>query len=247
MVMAVDAWGGVSGGVRAAIDDLLALDPGTLSDSDLHAQVVGLEREAARFTAARARVLAVWESRKAWGDDGSRSPRARLARDCGAAKRSTGRDLRRASKLRDMPVTAAAFAAGRLSVDFVDLLVNARTAPVAHLFDRDEPVLIDQLTQLPYPDAVQAVDHWRMMADQEADVKRRDRQRAERHAHADRTFGGGIHLSGFLPGLEGTIVLNELHRLERELFDADLAAARAQWGVDALAHLARTGRQRGAA
>jgi hypothetical protein len=245
LIMAEDACRDVSI-VGQAIDDLLALDPATLSDADLHDQVVALEREAARFTAARARLLVEWESRKAWVDDGCKSPRVRLSRDCKTAKATAGRDLRRARQLRHMPATAAAFAAGRLSVDYVDLLVNARTEPVAHLFARDEPVLLDQLARLSYPDAVQVVDHWRMMADQEADVKRRDRQRADRHAHADRTFGGGIHVSGFLPGLEGTIVLTELHRLERELFDADLAAARAQWGVDALAHLARTGRQRGA-
>ena len=44
----------------------------------------------------------------------------------------------------------------------------------------------------------------------------------------------------------GTGFYDEFHRLERELFEADLAEARQQYGDDALAHLARTGAQRGA-
>jgi hypothetical protein len=63
---------------------------------------------------------------------------------------------------------------------------------------------------------------------------------------ADRTFKGGVHVSAFLPRVAGTAFYDEFHRLERQMFERDLAEARRLHGDDALAHLPRTGAQRGA-
>jgi hypothetical protein len=88
--------------------------------------------------------------------------------------------------------------------------------------------------------------YWRNVGDDAGECRRRDRQTAGRHGSGDRTFHGAIHLAGLLPAVAGTIVLNEFHRLERQLFEEDLRAARAEYGDDALAHLAGTPAQRGA-
>jgi len=86
----------------------------------------------------------------------------------------------------------------------------------------------------------------KQVVDEEADRKRRERERDDRYAHADRTVWGGIHVQGFLPTLEGTVFLNELRRLEQEEYDKDVAAAKAEWGDEYRAHLARSARQRNA-
>ena len=234
----------VFGELVAGIDGLLGVDVGGLSDAELHDVVIGVERQASRLAAGRARVLAEWEARKVWADDGSRSPRTRLARECKVAKESIGKDLHRARKLRHMPATAAAFADGGLSVDFVQLLVNVNTAPVAKQFARAEAMLVGEITKLGYEDARMFLTYWRMHADAESDVKQRDRQSARRHANFDRTFQGGVHVNGWLPALEGSGFLNEARRLERQLFDEDLAKARVEHPDDPHAHLGRTPGQR---
>jgi hypothetical protein len=226
--------------LTTAVDELVAADLVGLQDADLHELVVGLERESSRVAAARALVLAEWEARKTWADDGSRSPRTRLARECGIAKETIGKDLHRARKLRHMPATAAAFAEGGLSVDFVQLLVNVNTAPVATQFARDEAMLVGEAAKMRYEEARAFLAYWRMHADAESDANQRDRQTARRHACFDRTFQGGVHLNGWLPALEGTAFLNEARRLERQLFDEDLAKARVEHPEDPHAHLART-------
>ena len=69
-------------GLAAAIDALAALDPDDLANGDLHEVVIGLEREASRLAAARARLVSAWDARRVWADDESRSAAARLlARD----------------------------------------------------------------------------------------------------------------------------------------------------------------------
>jgi len=232
--------------LAGAIDDLRQVDPRSLTDDELQDIVVSWERERDRLIAAEAPFLAEWESRRTWADDGSKSPRCRMARDCGSDKRSAGRSLKRARKLRDMPVVAAAFAEGRLSADMVDLLVNSHTVPVSALFARDEEMLVKELEWMRYDEALRYLERWRQVADHEADVKRRERHTADRHAHADRTFRGGIHISGFLPTLEGTAFLLEFHRLQQLEYEKDLAVAREEWGDEAAKHLPRTARQRGA-
>ncbi|MCU1463094.1 MAG: hypothetical protein JWO37_3169, partial [Acidimicrobiales bacterium] len=62
-----------------------AVDPDALSDAELHETVIGLQREESRFAAARARLLAAWDARKIWADDGSKAAAARLARECSLA------------------------------------------------------------------------------------------------------------------------------------------------------------------
>ncbi|MCU1463431.1 MAG: hypothetical protein JWO37_3506, partial [Acidimicrobiales bacterium] len=71
--------------LAAAVDELFALDPDALSDAELHATVIGLQRQESRFAAARARLLAAWDARKIWADDGSKAAAARLARECSLA------------------------------------------------------------------------------------------------------------------------------------------------------------------
>src|SRR5438309_9389482 len=108
--------------LASAIDALAAVDTIFLADHDLHELVIGLEAEESRFAAIRARLLAAWDGRRLWADDGSKSAAARLARECDASPMTARVELRRARKLRSMPATAAALSEGKLSVHQADLL-----------------------------------------------------------------------------------------------------------------------------
>src|SRR5215470_20180480 len=93
-------------GMEACLSELAAVDAGGLSDGDLHDVVVAMERLAGRWAAQQARFLAVWDRRRVWASDGSKSPAARLARDCGLSASTAQRELRRADRLDHLPLVA---------------------------------------------------------------------------------------------------------------------------------------------
>src|SRR5680860_1330513 len=71
--------GGVLEPLSAAVDGLLASDAHGLSDSQLSEALAGLQGERARLDAAEARLVAVWDGRRAWAADGARDGAAWLA------------------------------------------------------------------------------------------------------------------------------------------------------------------------
>jgi hypothetical protein len=95
------------------------------------------------------------------------------------------------------------------------------------------------------PDAQRCIDYWIEQAFNEVDKERSRPDPAGRRWRAVRTFDGHIDVRGWLDPIAGTDYLNELGAIERELFEADWAAARADHGTDALpTHLPRTAAQR---
>jgi hypothetical protein len=228
-----------------AIGALDALEPTELTDSELHDLVVAEQAEASRLAAVRARHLAVWDARRTWADDGSKSAKARLARECDLSSMTARLELKRARKLRTMPATASALAEGKISVDQGDLLAHANQPDVAHLFARDETLLLDQLKTLRFADARRCAQYWLELAHEEINKTPASCRHDGRNLSAVRTIWRGVDVRATLDALGGTEFLSELERLERELFEADWAEARAIHGEDTRAeHLARTSTQR---
>jgi hypothetical protein len=144
-----------------------------------------------------------------------------------------------------MPHTTIALAEGKLSIDHADLLMRVNQQEVAHLFARDEGLLVDQIKMLRHPSAQRCVRYWRSLAEDEVGKEPSDLDRDRRHFNGVRTFRGRIAFGGVLDPIAGTTVLNELHRLERKLFEDDWAQARAEHGERATAaDLPRTSDQR---
>ena len=228
-----------------AVAELESIDPAGLTEVELHELVVAMERTESRFAGVRARLLAVWDSRRGWADDGSKSAAARLARECRLSMVSARRELKRARKLRSMPATAAALQAGRLSVDEADLLAHADQPATAGLFARDEALLVDHVGRLRFPDAVRCVRYWIDQAHDELGLTPASCRFDGRHLSAVRSFAGSVELAGSLDTMGGSEFLSELERLETQLFEADWADCRAEHGGGAPAErLARTSPQR---
>src|SRR3954470_2172185 len=129
-------------GLDQAIDALNAIDLDALSDEELNECVLGLQDSCSRLAAAQARLLARWDARMVWADDGSKAAGARLARDTESCKRTAYGLLRRARKLTSMPVVATAFNDGTLHEDVVDLLLQVNLPRRRELFARDEQMLV---------------------------------------------------------------------------------------------------------
>jgi 5-methylcytosine-specific restriction endonuclease McrA len=234
------------GQLRDGIEALNALDLDTLEDTELSGLVFDLQAETSLLAAAQARVLARWDARMVWADDGSKAAGARLARDAGMCRGRANAVLHRARKLATMPVVAAALAEGRLSIDLVDLLVAVNLPRRAALFARDEALLIKWcLDQQSERDVRQVLDRWAQAADEHLEHDPAKRERQGRYFNADRTLEGIFDLRGRLDRVDGTVFANEHARLEREMFLADWADARAEFGENCgVDKLARTPGQR---
>jgi hypothetical protein len=231
--------------VDAAFDALESVDVVGLSDGDLHGFVMELHRLTSRLASVRSRPLAEWEARNLWADDGSRAAWARLAREAEMHPVTAKVEVQRAKKLRMMPVTAVAFAEGKLSVDQVDLLCSAYQPPIAEVFERDETVLVNDLAGLRLPDGRRFVDYWIERAFTEVDAERSRPDPAGRRWRVSRTFDDHLDVKGWLDPIFGTEYETELRSIDREFFEADWAAVRAEHGADALpSHLPRTAAQR---
>jgi hypothetical protein len=228
-----------------AIDALDEVDPAALSDAQLHTIVIENMRAASRFAAARARYESEWDRRRLWADDGSKAAWGRLARECALNSATAKAEVGRARKLRTMPVTREALAEGKLSVDQADALAHANQPDIAHLFAEEEAMLIGDVASVRVPEAQRRIAQWIDEAFERIGRDRGDRGIDNRTLYATRIFGGVVDLKGSLEPMGGTEFLNELKRLEQQMFEADWAAARAEHGPDALpSHLPRTAPQR---
>ncbi len=228
-----------------AIDEVAAIDPSTLSATELQDLVIELIREESRFAAARAALVAAWDAQRQWADNGSKAAVARLMLDARVSARTAKRELFRARRLRTMPCTSAALAEGKLPIDHADLLMRVNQPEIAHLFARDEVLLVDQIKLMRHPAAQRCTRYWRSLAEDEVGKEPSDRDRDGRHFSAVRTFRGRVVFDGMLDPIAGTAVLNELQRLEQRMFVQDWADARAEHGDRATASdLRRTSDQR---
>jgi hypothetical protein len=204
-----------------AIDSLLDVDPTDLTDDELHELVTSVQRQRHRLAAVAAVATASWDQRMVWADNGARSAAVRLANETSTSTSSAGVDLRRARQLRSMPATAAALAAGVISPDHVDLLSKAAQPWRNASFADHEDTLVEQCTLLRFADARKMIDYWCARADADAAEDRAERQRNAAHLNVSPTLDGTVVITGTLDAIGGSIVSDELTRIERELYLAD--------------------------
>ena len=210
--------------LAARIDDVLALDPDTVDDDALHALVVDVHRQCHQLSAARARLLDVWDRRRVWESDGSRSAGHRLSRETSTSVTAAKREIARARALRAMPATAVALADGALSPEHVDLLAAANDGAGTTRFADHEQLLVEQCEQLRYADAAKVVTYWCQRADAAGAEHDAATFVEQRGASASTTFDGTVEVRATFDPVAGAAFVEELNRLVEQLRLADLAA-----------------------
>jgi hypothetical protein len=215
------------------------------NDAALHHEVINVQRQVDILHARQAELVARWDSRKVWADDGSKSCAHRYARETGLSIADAKHIVKRARMLSRMPVTADAFVSGGLSVSRVDLLIRTNQPAVREVFERDEALLLDLAQSLSFNDAARAMRYWQARANEGAEEDRGKRQHDGRRAHCARTLDSTVDLQASFDPIGGEIVYDEVERLERELFEQDWAEAKAEFGDDvSVDKLKRTPAQR---
>jgi hypothetical protein len=234
--------------LQEVADELTGIDVHALPDSHLGQLLVAVHRAVALLDAAVARLTAAFDLRRAWAADGSKTAAAWLAHHCHTSRAAARRQVRTARRLRAMPATYVALAAGKIDDQHVQVLGRLADAPhprIAAAFPGAEPMLVGFAIDLPFEDFEKAVAYWVQHADPDGVEDDAADDEAARHLFASTTLGGNVVINGRLPPVPGAVFTSALARIESELFQADWADAKAVHGPDVrLEHLARTPAQR---
>jgi hypothetical protein len=155
--------------------------------------------------------------------------------------------VRRGRQLGHFPTMARFWSEGQVTASHVDVVGRLRKPSTEDQLDRDEEMLANEAVRCRFHDYVKVARYW----DQHADPDGADADDMERQANRDVYLVpsiGGMHLGKMtFDPVGGAIVEGELDRLERQLFEADWAKAKAkaEFGRDPkVDELCRTPRQR---
>lgn len=225
-----------------AIDRLHGSGPSDWADPE---SIALLHRQLSRLDAFVTEATAAFDAAGNWVPEGARNATAWLTWRCRLPKAQARRVVRRGRALRHLLATNRAWASGDITGAQVDVIADLRCHSTEDALRRDEEMLADQAGTLRYESFVRAISYWKQRADPDGVEEDEQRCRDRRDVYLDSSFGG-IWLGKItLDPISGSIVAGELGRLEREMFEADWAAARASLGRDpTAADLSRTFGQR---
>jgi hypothetical protein len=225
-----------------AMDELVAMDPSQLADPET---VLELQRRRDQYDAVVTRAVAAFDASGEWRASRSRSAGDWLAWKTNMAKATAARQVQLGRAVREMPVAEEAWLAGEIGSCHVAQLARAAKNRTAEAFTRDEKLLVDDAKTLSYQGFYRVMKYWLQHADPDGAEDQAQSKRDRRGFDFSRTFDDMFVGDLTLDPITGTIVSNELNRLERQLFQSDWAEAKERLGREpGVWDLARTPRQR---
>jgi hypothetical protein len=172
-----------------------------------------------------------------WDLDSATSMTAWLRRHGAMTKREAGLVSGRAKKLRELPVTAAAWQAGELSGGQVEAMVAVIKPEMLALFAEHEAELVPSLVGLSVTDTSRAMGHWAAHAAALADGP--EPAESKRGLHLSQLLDGTWVLEATLDPVSGEVVATALRQAESPDSDAEPARTPRQRQVDALDDICR--------
>jgi hypothetical protein len=234
--------------VSEAVASELAVDVHELSAEQLGARSLRLRAQVDGLLVAVARTDATFESSRAFRtlDPSCVKASQWLTKQTGLPVKQARAAYRKARRLMLLPALQLAVIAGVATWWHASAVVKLASSPARVQQLRDDVGLLVEAAVALSPREfglrlrAWAEEHFR--DEVEADALAAD---ASRSAAVSRNEAGQPVVSARLHPVQGTAVINELARIERELFDADWNAAKAIHGGDArFEHLERTADQR---
>ena len=234
--------------VRQGIVSLGEQPADAITDEQLVAETRELHELESMLAAQRARRAAMVDDRKLWRADGSKAFWAWLSRTAGMSPGAAKALVRLSRGLRSAPLTRAAFEAGDIDRDRAVELARRADSPrkqVADLFPEAEAQLVENAMSLSFEGLGRVLRYWEGLVDQDGEEDQAEDDYLSRHLFASEILRGMVRIDGTLDPVGGAIFAAELARLEKDLYDADWAAVKAEHGDDArLEHLTRSPAQR---
>ena len=221
------------------LDDVLALDPRDLVDSQLTDALMAVEQVARRMDAARAKVLAELDARSAYVADGCPSAAAWLRSKCGLSRGAAGAAVMLARGLRHLPVTAAALADGRITAQHASSITAlARDIPIEFV-RKTEAEFVTVAEHLDPGQLGRYLDTIRHAYQPDASIARETAQRTHRDLRIASTLDGMVYLRGAAHPEGGAIVDAAISALATKTGPEDLRSpGQRRW--DALEQLCQS-------
>jgi hypothetical protein len=225
------------------LERLRKVDPADLADQE---SIVAIHRHLATMDAVATQATAAFDAAGDWTPDGARSASAWVTTKCRVRKSEAKRRVRRGRELRFLPETTRAWAEGDITGAHVDVMISLRCPETEEALIRDETLLVDQARKLTYAQFTRVAAYWKQLADPDGADEDAEKHQDRRDVYLVQSFDGNWLGAMNLDPIKGTIVAEELERLEQELFEADRAEAREALGRDPGPgdRLSRTSRQR---
>jgi hypothetical protein len=217
-------------GLARAIDDLeLPSDSAVLTEAFALA-----DRLNAKLLAA----VGEHDAAELWRNDGSTSMTAWLRHHTRRSGRDAARCARTARRLRQLPVSAAAYRDGVLSSGHIQAIVANLKDRTVDLFADHEAELVSDLARLSVADTAVAMQDWARRA--EAVVgDDPDSPLPERSLHLSRVLDGRRELSGSFDPEGGAVIATALRLAQTRNVDGEPARSPAQRRGDALVDVCR--------
>ena len=153
--------------------------------------------------------------------------------------------VRHARAMRDLPPVEKAWANGEIDRSHVTTMLGKRTARTEKAFERDHEFLLDAARSVGFTSFKAHCDRWELLVDPDGAEHGADDDHAARELHLSKSFGGMWFGKITLDPISGEIVHTTLQIIERELFEADWAAAQERLGREPMVlDLDRTPAQR---
>jgi hypothetical protein len=228
--------------LQTALARALEIEPSAYADAE---SITVLERQLAQFESLVASAVACFDAEGNWESDGACSARAWLKSACRLSAKKAASQVKRGRHLRHLPSTAEAFARGDITGEGVDVLIAADRGRTEEALLREEQKLVDQGCRLRHNQFVQYMNYWKQTVDQDGSDEDAEIRRSRRDVYLVQSFGGMWFGKMTLDPVSGTIVGDELSRLEQMLFEAEWADARERLGREpAVSDLPRSPGQR---
>ena len=232
----------VLGDLQAATDRLYEVGPAAYAEGRAIRELLAHQ---ARLGAFVAQAVAAFDASGAWSLAGARSATAWLRAEARLSRKDASGQVRRGRALRRLPEAAAAWRAGAITGDHVDLLAPLCSGTTEEALVRDEPVLVAEARTLTHDQFVRTLAYWRQLADPDGTDQDAEAGTAGRDAYLVSSFSGTWLGRLTLDPVAGAVVADELRRLEELLFEAEWAEARDRLGSEpTVAELPRTPGQR---
>ena len=224
--------------LTTALDRLSVAGPHALADGE---SVQALHRQLERLTAITTTAVAAFDGGRTWEEEGARSAAAWIATRCRRSVTAARRAVNMGRTLRDLPATEQAWLDGDIGEDHVKPMVATCRRVGADTMRPDEAQLVGHAKAMGVRQFQRFLAYWEQAVDPDGVEDRAEAQRHARRVHLSQSFEGMWFLDGMLDPINGEILSTTLHAIERELFEADWAAARAVHGDETNAnHLTRT-------
>ena len=207
---------------------MCGVDPSALADVE---SVEALYRQLDRLEAAACRASASFDAGGEWQVDGARSAGAWIATRRRMPMTTARRRVQLGRALRHLPATEEAWLAGDIGIAHVAAVADARTAATEEALARDEQMLVDQARELQFRHFARTLAYWSQLADPDGAEKEAAKSHDGRRLHLSSSWRGQWYLDGVFDAIGGEILCQELEHIEKELFEADWAEAKARVGA----------------